>query len=235
MDKTSDVLIFVAIIASLTIITIGLAGFYAHQNNQDVSFKKGTDYIALVNKQHKLPENWYDKVDLVPATNVVGDEFEVERKTLEHFIKLRKTLLSENIQIELDSATRTPTEQQTVWDNYKREKGEEYCKKYISPPGYSEHHTGLAIDIYLIKDGNTIRDNDSLLKEREVFAKIHEKLSEYGFVLRYPEGKDSITGYTYEPWHFRYVGEDIAKEISREGITLEEYLNKKIIGSKAKK
>ena len=65
-----------------------------------------------------------------------------------------------------------------------------------------------------------------MIKEREIFSKVHQKLTKYGFILRYPEGKDDITGYSYEPWHFRYVGEKDAKKISEKNLTLEEYLNK---------
>ena len=71
----------------------------------------------------------------------------------------------------------------------------------------------------LIKDGKAIYENDDMLKETEIFAKVHEKLSDYGFILRYPEGKDDITGYGYEPWHFRYVG-NMASYI---------YYNKKVL------
>jgi LAS superfamily LD-carboxypeptidase LdcB len=60
--------------------------------------------------------------------------------------------------------------------------------------------------------------------ENEVFARVHKKLAEHGFILRYPEGKEEITGYGYEPWHFRYVGVEVAKAISESGLTLEEYL-----------
>ena len=66
-----------------------------------------------------------------------------------------------------------------------------------------------------------------MIKEREIFAKIHEKLADYGFILRYPEGKDDITGYGYEPWHFRYIKDKkIAKEIMSNNLTYEEYLEK---------
>ena len=92
-------------------------------------------------------------------------------------------------------------------------------------PRYSEHHTGLVIDICVIKDGKIINDNDEMIAERDLFSEIHAKLADHGFILRYLEGKDDITGYAYEPWHFRYVGSpEIAKEIMDKGLTLEEYL-----------
>ena len=83
------------------------------------------------------------------------------------------------------------------------------------------------MDIVIRKDGVLIYENEDMIAEPEIFAKIHEKLADYGFILRYLEGKEDITGYGYEPWHFRYVGEDAAKKITEKGLTLEEYLNEK--------
>ncbi|MBQ1553768.1 MAG: D-alanyl-D-alanine carboxypeptidase family protein, partial [Clostridia bacterium] len=75
------------------------------------------------------------------------------------------------------------------------------------------------------KDGVRIDDNDDMIAEKEIFSKIHAKLADHGFILRYLEGKDDITGYAYEPWHFRYVDSpEIAHEITDAGLTLEEYL-----------
>ena len=132
------------------------------------------------------------------------------------------------VNIELDSVTRSVAEQQTLWDNWTVEYGEDYVKKYVAVPGYSEHHTGLAIDICIEKDGKRINDNDEMIAEKDIFAKIHTKLAKYGFILRYLDGKDDITGYGYEPWHFRYIDDaEVAKEIMDKGLTLEEYLQSK--------
>ena len=103
--------------------------------------------------------------------------------------------------------------------------GEEYTKNTVAVPGYSEHHTGLALDLYFILDGTTVYYNEDLVRYPEVWAKIHAKLADYGFILRYLEGKEDITGYSYEPWHIRYIDDvALAKEITARGITLEEYL-----------
>ena len=185
------------------------------------------DYMVLVNKKNKLPDDWESKVVLEEATNRYGETYKVEKKALEQFLKLQKELADEGIYIELDSTTRSVAEQQKLWDDWTVEKGEDYVKKYVAVPGYSEHHTGLAIDVCLDKDGKRIDDNDEMIAEREIFAKVHEKLAKYGFILRYLEGKDAETGYSYEPWHFRYIDNpEIAKEIMDKGITLEEYLGK---------
>ena len=185
------------------------------------------DYLVLVNKQNKLPDDWEDVVELEEATNRWGETYQVEKKALEAFYALQKDLLeNDGIIIELDSTYRSVERQQEIWDEFEAEKGLEYAQQYVAVPGYSEHHTGLAIDICLEKDGVRIDDNDDMIAEREIFSKIHAKLADHGFILRYLEGKDAITGYAYEPWHFRYVGTDAAKEITEQGLTLEEYLGK---------
>ena len=184
------------------------------------------DYLVLVNKQHKLPDNWEDVVQLEDSVNRYGETYTVEKTALAAFCELQKDLLdNDGIIIELDSTYRSVKRQQEIWDEFEAEKGLEYAQKYVAVPGYSEHHTGLAIDICIEKDGVRIDDNDDMIAEKEIFAKIHAKLADHGFILRYLEGRDDITGYAYEPWHFRYVGVDAAKEIMSKGITLEEYLD----------
>lgn len=93
-------------------------------------------------------------------------------------------------------------------------------------PGTSEHHTGQAIDLVIMKDNKWIIENEELLRENDIFERIHKVLKYFGFILRYPKGKEYITGYSYEPWHIRYVGEDIAMNIGN--LTLEEYLENKV-------
>ena len=199
---------------------------------------KETDYLVLVNKDFKLPDNWEDVVNLVKVKNDVKDykltedqdyirdrEFEVEEKAYEAFQKLQKSLYEKDgIIILLDSTYRSVARQQEIWDEFMEEKGEEYTKQYVAVPGYSEHHTGLAIDICIVVDGKVINDNDEMIAQKDIFAKIHKRLAKYGFILRYPEGMEEITGYSYEPWHLRYVGKDAAKAISDREWTLEQYL-----------
>ena len=197
---------------------------FLEDNNQKKQEEKSDIYLLLVNKKHKLPDDWVEKVELITARNILGREFLVERKTLEQFEALRIKLLEEGVNIELDSTYRSVQRQQELWEEFEKEYGIDYCIKYVAIPGYSEHHTGLVVDVCLIKDGIVIDDNDDMIAEREIFAKVHERLADYGFILRYLEGKEDITGYSYEPWHLRYVGIEIAKEIKEKGITLEEYL-----------
>ena len=187
-----------------------------------------TNYLVLVNKESKLPEDWEKTIELVDITNSIDETYKVEKKTAAAYEKLREELLQEGIDIELDSTYRTVKEQQEIWDSFEKEYGIDYTKKYVAVPGTSEHHTGLAIDIKLIKDGKIIADNDKMTAEKEIFDQIHAKLSKYGFILRYPVGKEDITGYGSEVWHFRYVdNSEIAKKIMDNNLTLEEYLKNK--------
>lgn len=234
--KTNRVIIALALFVAIIIFSV----FAVCTSNPNTSSNNATtdksqtqlqeqdiDYLVLVNKQNKLPDDWEEKVQLEIATDIDGDEIQVEKKALAKYYELRETLLKEGVDIELDSCYRSVSAQQELWDRWTEEKGIDYVKEYVAVPGYSEHHTGLAIDICIIKDGVVIDDNDAMIAERETFAKIHQKLADYGFILRYLEGKNDITGYSYEPWHIRYIDSvQIAKEISDKGLTFEEYLGK---------
>lgn len=186
------------------------------------------DYLVLVNKQNKLPDDWEEKVELVDVKTGLDETYKVEKKAAEAYQKLKEDLANDGVVIELDSTYRSVASQQELWDTWMVEYGEEYVRKYVAVPGYSEHHTGLALDIKLVVGDKVIYDNDEMIAEREIFAKIHAKLAKYGFILRYLENKDDITGYSYEPWHLRYIDNpEIAKEIMDKNLTLEEYLENK--------
>ena len=187
--------------------------------------KNVVNYWVLVNKKNKLPDDWDKTIKLKGIKNFEGDIVYVEEETLNNFLRLKEALKNENIEIEIDSAYRKVEDQERIFNDFKEKYGIDYVNRYVAIPGYSEHHTGLVIDICLKVNDKYIYDNDEMMKQEEVFNKIHKKLMNYGFILRYPKGKEYITGYNYEPWHFRYVG-SIAKEITLENLTLEEYLSK---------
>ncbi len=185
----------------------------------------GIDYMVLVNKTHPLPDDWEEKLETVHITNSVGDDVEVEKKAYDAYLKLKAALEEEGIYVDLDSARRSVADQQRIMDEFTEKYGADYAAKTVATPGYSEHHTGLALDLYLIIDGKDVTENEDMMTYPEIWAKIHEKLPDYGFILRYLEGKEYITGYGYEPWHIRYIDNvEVAKEITSKGITFEEYL-----------
>ena len=215
--------LFVAVILAV-IVCSAVTACSSHKSNVK---DYGLDYLVLVNKQNKLPGDWESKVHLVTTTDIDGDKIQVEEQAFDMYEQLRLELLNLGVDIELDSCYRSVAEQQDIWDRFTVKYGEDYVKTHVAVPGYSEHHTGLALDICIIKDGVVIDDNDMMMEENEIFEIIHSHLADYGFILRYMPGKEDITGYSYEPWHLRYVGSpDIATEITLSGCTLEEYLEK---------
>lgn len=191
--------------------------------NEDMS--SAIDYMVLVNKLHKLPDSWEEALTTEKFVNTVGDEVEVEEKAYEAYLALKGELEGEGVYVDLDSARRSVEAQQKIMDNFIERYGEDYAKKTVAVPGYSEHHTGLALDLYLIIDGENIVENEDMIQYTEIWDKIHEKLAKHGFILRYLKDKEHITGYGYEPWHIRYIDDaDKASEIMSRGITLEGYL-----------
>ena len=227
---------YLAVLLSLMLALGLLAGCGASKDAADSGAKEdakseesadqnGIDYMVLVNKLNELPADREDNLETETFTNTVGDEVEVEKKAYEAYLKLKEDLEKEDIHVDLDSARRSVAQQQEIWDDFMKKYGEAYTVKTVAKPGFSEHHTGLALDLYLIVDGKDIVENEDMIKYTDIWAKIHEKLAEYGFILRYLEGKEHITGYGYEPWHIRYIDDPgKAKEITEKGCTLEGYL-----------
>ncbi|MGI6221804.1 MAG: M15 family metallopeptidase [Coriobacteriales bacterium] len=185
----------------------------------------GIDYMALVNKTHELPAGWEDAVEIVSFENSEGWNVDVEAKAYDAYLAMKAELEEEGVYVDLDSAYRSVEEQQEIVDNFTEKYGPEYVKQYVAVPGYSEHHTGLALDLFLIIDGKGVVENEDMVTYPEVWDKIHAKLADHGFILRYLPEKKIETGYSYEPWHIRYIDNpDVAKEIMKKGITLERYL-----------
>ena len=182
------------------------------------------DYDVLVNKTNPISEDFIKSAEMVSVTTVYGDETLIEKAAYQAYSELHDVLLKEGIEIGVDSGYRSIEEQQSIMDDFIKQYGSEYAAKTVAKPGTSEHHTGLAVDIVPKVNGEWIVENEDMLKQTEIFDVIHNKLPEFGFILRYPEGKEEITGYNYEAWHLRYVGKKAAQKIFNEHLTLEEYL-----------
>ncbi|MBQ8604523.1 MAG: M15 family metallopeptidase [Oscillospiraceae bacterium] len=115
---------------------------------------------------------------------------------------------------------------QYINSGYTQSAAETEAAKWVAPPGTSEHNLGLVADIV---SSTWYNENNDLTQEFENtahFAWLYEHCAEYGFILRYPKGKEGITGIAYEPWHYRYVGREVAKYIMENNITLEEFWEK---------
>lgn len=185
------------------------------------------DVLVVVNKQRNLqPE--FEPSDLtepnIPFSFPEKSPKKLMRKeAAEALEKLFAQARQENVDILGQSAYRSYATQKATFARLtKKYGGEEKANTVSAYPGQSEHQTGLAIDITSKRMGNTLEEEFGETPEGKWLA---ENASKYGFIIRYPKGKESITGYSYEPWHIRYVGEKIAREITEKSLTLEEYLS----------
>ena len=158
------------------------------------------DGILIVNKSYPLSAD-YDP-GLQPITK-------------DAFQKLSDAAAQEGLDLYIGSDYRDYAYQVKIYNNYCEIYGSEQADSFSARPGYSEHQTGLTIDC------NTI---DDAFGDTPEAAWLAQHCADYGFIIRFPKGKEDITGYQYEPWHIRYVGVDTAKEIMSQGLTLEEYL-----------
>ena len=183
------------------------------------------NYQILINSENKIPEGFLDTVELVEVENPEGSRFRVEKKTYEAFLKLQADIRENHgLEIALLNSYRTLEAQQKAFDNYFYKFGLAYAEKYAARPGCSEHHTGFAIDVSFLRGGKLTHGAQELLELDDLFRVVHKKLAKYGFLLRYPRGKEEITKINYEPWHYRYIDSpEIAQEIWERGICFEEY------------
>jgi D-alanyl-D-alanine carboxypeptidase len=183
------------------------------------------DSIAVVvNKQSALPKS-YVPADLVfPKVPFLSSATTEKRKMRKEAATALEQLFAaakkDGILLAGVSAYRSYQTQKELFEYYAKRDGEEKARTYSAVQGTSEHETGLAIDVSGLNGKCPATDCFANTPEAKWLA---EHAHEYGFIIRYPQGKQSITGYQYEPWHLRYVGIAIAQEIHAKGITLEEY------------
>lgn len=179
---------------------------------------------TLINKDNKIKESFYKRVNFIDIKDIDGNDTKIEKETYENYLELQEFLKTKNIIIGIDSAYRSEQRQSELYQEFIEKYGKEYADKIVAPVGTSEHHSGLAIDLAL-KSNNVYLDADMVHEDQEpIYKELHKHLKDFGFILRYPEGKEHITGYPYEPWHIRYVGKFVAKIIYERNYTLEEYL-----------
>lgn len=178
--------------------------------------------LIVVNRWNELPEDY--SVELTELSN--GQK--VDSRVYPYLQEMFDAARTEDVYPVVREGYRTAEEQQEILDDkiqsyinqgYSQVKAERTAKEWVALPGTSEHQLGIAVDINADK---------SKCSNEDVYAWLAENAYKYGFVLRYPPGKQKITGTSYEPWHYRYVGEEAAKEIYERGICLEEYFKQVI-------
>ncbi|MFS0782783.1 D-alanyl-D-alanine carboxypeptidase family protein [Bacillus sp. 1P06AnD] len=183
--------------------------------------------LALVNKQFELPAAYIPsglaRADVVYSFGSGQAEKALMRKdgaaALE---KMFAAASREGIELAAVSGYRSYTRQREVFQAEVRKNGEKAAWKVVAKPGQSEHQTGLTMDISSASNGYALSTEFEQTKEGKWLAK---NAHLYGFILRYPKGKEQITGYSYEPWHFRYVGTKYADIMYKNKMTLEEFMD----------
>lgn len=181
------------------------------------------DYNILVNKDNPLPRAHIPN-DLVDAESKYKDDVYIDRVVKEAFDRLKNEALKYGYYIDIESGYRDYDYQEKIYNKLVEEKGFSYALTRIAEPGKSEHQTGLAIDFCVYQDEKCYIEDK--LEELPATKWVHMNAHRFGFILRYPEGKEDITKYSYEPWHLRYVP-NIASYIYSNNLTLEEYYDKK--------
>ncbi|WP_434748210.1 D-alanyl-D-alanine carboxypeptidase family protein [Paenibacillus amylolyticus] len=181
---------------------------------------------VIVNKQRSLPEG-YEPSDLVEPDVPFSFEGPHEKRHMrkeaaEALEKLFAGAKADGVELRAVSGYRSYKRQVSIYNNNVKTKGEEYASRVSAVPGRSEHQTGLAIDVSSPSVGNVLEEVFGKSKEGKW---LDEHAAEYGFIIRYPKGQESKTGYVYEPWHIRYVGTDIAPDVVKSGLTLEDYFD----------
>lgn len=173
--------------------------------NHTITQETYIDGILVVNKTYGLPKDYNS-----------GGGLTAETKSA--FAKMKQDASKEGIELRIVSGYRSYDYQKNLFNKYLNRPGEtrESVESYSARPGYSEHHTGLAIDVNNASSSFVGTPEQKWLNENCV---------KYGFIIRYPEGKEQYTGYKYEPWHIRYLGVETAQKVYESGLCLEEYLN----------
>lgn len=193
---------------------------------KDIVEKEKNDIAILVNKNNSL-EPGYKPADLVvpdvrlycPRDTERSHMREVAARALEEMFKAAE---NNGMELYLVSAFRSSAYQEGLFNNSLIRKGKEHTEKYIAKPNHSEHQTGLVADI------STKGMNFELeppFKETLEGHWLAENAYKYGFILRYQEGRESETGYSFEPWHFRYVGKKLSEYIHKNDLILEDLYN----------
>ena len=175
------------------------------------------DDIMMVNKTYGLPESYIPvdtKESCVGKTSTCNKC--INTMAYEAFNKMKADATAVGLNIYIASGYRPYVGQESIYNRYIKRDGKEAADTYSARPGYSEHQTSYSFDL------NSITDSFIKTKEGEW---VNNNAYLYGFIIRFPKGKDSITGYKYEPWHLRYVGYDLAKKLYNNGnwLSLEEY------------
>lgn len=190
-------------------------------NDATVSSTQGlkiVDGILIVNKSYPLPKDYVPTNTYKDATGLNYCTTCIDNEAYEKYKEMKADATALGLNIWIQSGYRSYNLQESLYNKYVDRDGKVAADTYSARPGYSEHQTGLAFDL------NSISDDFQYTEEGKW---VNNNCYKYGYILRYPKGKENITGYKYESWHLRYVGVELASKLYNNGdwITLEEHFN----------
>ena len=188
--------------------------YYTNVKKTDINKNE----LLIVNKYHVLESDYIPELVVMDSNYDNKTNSKLDKNAYEAFKKLSDDARNEGYYIYNNSAYRSYKSQNSIYNYYKNNRGFKYAESIAARPGYSEHQTGLALDVGVRKDRVK-----GLFEDSREFIWMKENSYKYGFILRYPKGKENITGYRYEAWHYRYVGIEAARYIYENDITFEEY------------
>ena len=171
---------------------------------------------ALVNKYHPLPADYVPELELLPPGYTASQGARLRPEACAAFLQMADAAAEEGLRLYSASPYRSYAAQERVYQRYAAQQGAEAADTYSARAGFSEHQTGLALDI-------NVASLSARFEETAEYAWLSAHSWEYGFILRFPQGKEDLTGYLFEPWHYRYVGPETARLCHEQGWTLEEF------------
>ena len=181
--------------------------------------KSNNKYEIIINKANAVSQDIIKEYTIVDVYDNAIKGIKLEEETYLNYLKLKNNLLERGYYINIRNGFRTFNDSSNIYNSYVKEKGLNYAKKYVAKPGTSEHNTGLAFDFIITNNKNSLKTN----YESDEYFYLENIAYLYGFIIRYPKDKEEISGYNYEPWHLRYVGQRLAKYLKKNNLTLEEY------------
>lgn len=200
-------------------VNIGIDKPYYTNTKKATNLNKTT---LLVNKYYYLTEDYVPENLEEISLSYARSGMQLVHEAKEAFETLSEEAKKEGMNIIAMSSYRSYEYQVDLYNRYVETDGKEAADTYSARAGYSEHQTGLAVDVYNKELPYTS------FEQTEEFTWMEENAYKYGFILRFPKDKVNITGYQYESWHYRYVGEEVAEYIHKNNLTLEEYYVKEL-------
>ena len=214
MNKVYKIIFYVIFIGLILLFFLKDVNFKNMFYKNIKTIENPNELLVLVNKNDKLDKNYVPN-DLEEINVKYSNEGKFLRKDAkEAFETLSSDASKLGYKVIAVSAYRNYEYQDKLFNYYTEKYGIEYALSCSAKPGHSEHQTGLAVDVMGSNDDFEFSDE---------FEWMRDNAYKYGFILRYPKGKENITGFKYEPWHYRYVGKEVAKIIYEKNIVLEEY------------